>query len=89
MAGVERNPWAGVALLSSEILGERVVDRMRRHPPPYRAEFAGKGDERDWPWMIVGADGLNMMGALFQKHTALTATGWMNAAAHQGGRKDG
>lgn len=89
MAELDRNPWAEVAFLSSEILGERVVDRMRRHSPPYRAEFTGKGDERDWPWMIVGAPGWNMMGVLFDKRTALTATVWMNAAAHQGGQKDG
>lgn len=80
----ERDPWLEIALLNSPpnaCYSETVAQRMKRHSPPYRAEFAGKGDERDWPWMVVGAPGWNMLGVLHSKQSAHAMADLMNRAA--------
>lgn len=56
---------------------------MLRHPGPYRAISAYKGDEergeRDFPWIVVGTAGINCFGRLWTKDLAIEVANVMNA----------
>lgn len=64
-----------------------IAERRTEWAGPYRAMSAYKGDERigarDWPWIVVGAAGINMFGRLWPRDYALAIAVQLNAEAAQ------
>ena len=71
-----------LAILSEQAERSRIEERSKEWTGPFRATSAYKGDEekgeRDWPWIVVGAAGVNCFGRLWTKEYAISVAKTMN-----------
>lgn len=69
------------ALMTAPVCACRYADTRRRWRGPFRAVFAGKGPEREFPWIVVGAQGVNVFGRLWPKGYAEAVAADLGRAA--------